>query len=418
MKFWEGAIKIKLLYLILGFLVLQTCFITKAWSQDFNLELGRKKGAFTFDMVKNLIIIPVYINHKGPFNFILDTGVGPMIITNPKLKDTLGLKDLRTIKITGFGAGDDIEAFIAKSDRVVVHEAFVEDLRTIVLKEDIFSLSSYLGKEISGLIGYDFFNSFIVKVSYPAKRVSYSIPSKHNGRIKGEKIPIEIIENKPYLTAKIQSETLGKIEVKLIIDCGASHALSLETFQNQFFPPSPTNIIGNLGVGLNGEISGLVGRIPMLSIGSYSFKGVLTNFPKYTDVAAKSTFKDRNGNLGSEILRRFNITYDYKNNAIYLKKNENFNRTFEHDMSGIEFYIASAPSNPYIIARIEPNSAGETAGLLINDEIMAINFKKINEYTLDEIAAILKSGNDRTVIMEIYRDNNTYVKLLKLKKRI
>src|SRR3546814_11117379 len=59
---------------------------------------NRRKLKIPFRLERNLIVVPVYINGHGPFNFILDTGVSILIITNPSLKDSIGLKGDRTIK--------------------------------------------------------------------------------------------------------------------------------------------------------------------------------------------------------------------------------------------------------------------------------------------------------------------------------
>jgi hypothetical protein len=383
MKYCVSRIKIRLLSFILGFIVVQVGFSSFAKAQNFFFDGNRKKDGISFELIKNLIVIPVYINEKGPFNFILDTGVGPMIISDPKLIDSLRLKDLRPVKITGFGEGEDIDAMVTSSHFTRVGKSHADNLQTLVLKEDVFYLSNYMGKDIAGLIGFNFFNGFVVKINYMTQRIAFSLHSKTEQKIKGEKIPIELIDNKPYVIAQMESSTLGKIDVKLIIDCGANHALSLENYQGVSFPPTATSIVGNLGVGLSGEISGLIGRTSTFSIGSFTFKDVLTNFPKYTDVGAKSSIKERNGNLGSEILKRFNISYDYKNRAIYLQKNDYYTRPFDHDMSGIEIYLPNIPYNAYLIGRIEPNSPAELAGLRPKDEIVAINFKKAEDFSLN-----------------------------------
>lgn len=57
------------------------------FAQRFSFEQGRSRDVTRFKLLHNLIIIPVYINNGGPYNFILDTGVGPMVITDPSLGD-------------------------------------------------------------------------------------------------------------------------------------------------------------------------------------------------------------------------------------------------------------------------------------------------------------------------------------------
>jgi hypothetical protein len=340
-----------------------------------------------------------------------------MVITDPVLKDSLKLTELRPIKINGFGEGDDIEAYYSKSPSVKIGFAEMNFTPTVILKEDLFNLSGYVGKPIYGLIGYNFFNSFVVKINYISKRMVFSSPDIKK-RIKGEKIDLEFIENKPYINAKIETPELGIINTKLIVDCGASHALSLEKFNENAFPIPNPNISGNLGVGLSGAINGNISRINKLNIGSFSFDNVLTNFPKFSEIALKTNQKLRNGNLGSDILKRFNITFDYQNSVMYLKKNENFKSPFEHDMSGIEIYAEDKPYLRFFISRVEEDSPAAKAGFLKDDEIKSINFKNIDTYSLNDISAMFKADDGKTVIIEVWRKDQTIIKLLRLKRRI
>jgi hypothetical protein len=58
-----------------------------------------------------MVVVKLKINHKGPFNFIMDTGVGLMIITDPNLIDTLKIPMSHRLKLRGFGENDSYEAF-------------------------------------------------------------------------------------------------------------------------------------------------------------------------------------------------------------------------------------------------------------------------------------------------------------------
>ncbi|MEG0762174.1 MAG: peptide-binding protein, partial [Chryseobacterium sp.] len=46
---------------------------------------------------------------------------------------------------------------------------------------------------------------------------------------------------------------------------------------------------------------------------------------------------ERKGSLGGEILRRFTVVFDYPNQKLYLKKNGNYNDSFNFNMSGLDF---------------------------------------------------------------------------------
>ncbi|RZL30118.1 MAG: peptide-binding protein, partial [Pedobacter sp.] len=334
--------------------------------------------------MKNLIIIPIYINGKGPYNFLLDTGVGPMIITEPSLIDTLGLKNLRSTKIYGLGKGEEIDAYLTQELNASVKEAHIDHIPTAILKQDVFNLSSYVGKKVYGILGFYFFDSFVVKISYTGNRLIFSSPNAKI-RKKGHKIPL-IIENKrPYIMVDMVTPQQKQIEAKLIVDCGASHALTMEALDGKAFPLPSSAIIANLGVGLSGPISGHVGRIPSITIGKFNFVNVTSGFPAFEAVAAQIGYNTRNGNIGAEFLRRFDTIYDYQNSSMYLKPNSSYRQKFDHDMSGIEVYIDPFDNKRYFIARVEPESPADKLGIKEQDEIISLDFKPIENYSLEQI---------------------------------
>lgn len=389
-------------------------FSSPSIAQDFKFHGRRTRDAITFESVKNLVIIPLYINGKGPFNFILDTGVGPTIITDSTLIDSLQIKSLTSIKISGLGKGKEIDAKITSAISVTIAEATANFLPTVLLEKDPFNLSSYLGKKIYGLIGYSFFNSFIVSINYGSKKLSFSTVQPRKA-FKGDKISIEIIQLKPYVNAAVENASFGKKMIKLLIDCGAGHSLSLEKLDGAPWVVPQRNIKGNLGVGLAGEISGRIARLDYLTVGRYHFKNVVTNFPDFDNAAEKSSVQSRSGSLGADILRRFNTVYDYRNGVIYLQKNGAFKDPFDHDMSGMEIY---GDDGKYFVARVEEDSSAEKAGILVDDQIIGINFKPIAAYGLNDLVNLFKANDGATIIMELYRKDRTIIKLLRLQRRI
>ncbi|WP_316840965.1 aspartyl protease family protein [Pedobacter gandavensis] len=391
--------------------------INVGYAQNFEFSNNRKKDAINMILVKNLIIIPVLINEKGPFNFILDTGVGPMIISDPSITDSLKIKDLRTIKIAGLGKGNEIEAYVSSSIHARVGKASMDHVPTALLKEDLFRLSSFVGMPVHGLLGYHFFKSFIVELKYSAKRIIFYLPS-HGKKIKGERIPLEMINDKPYTKIQIESPELGTLILKVLVDNGASHAISLEILNKNPFPLPPVSILANLGVGLGGPISGHIGRLPSIKVGSFELKNVLSSYPKYEEVAAKVLVNDRNGNLGADILSRFDITMDYEDGAMYLRKNGNFKRPFQHDMAGMEIFMEDNQHKRFFIGRIEPNSPAEEGGLEADDEIVYLNFVPASNYSLTEMNKVFRDGDDKTVIVTILRKGDLRIRVIKLKQRI
>ncbi len=411
----QKALRCIITGILLIFLMMPVCF-----AQSFHLYGGKKSKNLPFKFIKNLIIIPVTINGKGPFNFVLDTGIGIMLISDPSLRDSLGLENLRSLKIIGFGEGDELSAFVTPSIIVGMGDNVYGEMSAAILKKDAFNLSSYTGIPVHGLIGYEFFSSFIVKINYFTGMLKLYSPSVSYIPRKGYKIPIEIEDRKPYLTASISTEPGKQKDVKLIIDTGAGHPISLETDSLQPYKVPEPNIRANLGVGLSGAINGYIARIPSVKIGKYELKKVISAFPDYKDAAGKFLSIQRNGNIGNTILRRFSVVFDYNNSCIYLKPNSRFKESFEHDMSGIELAQAPPDYKHLYIARIEPGSAAEQAGLMENDEILAINLKPVNEMGMEDIYDLFRSGNKKSLVLRIvpYGSDKPEMVIITLKRRI
>ncbi|RYG20432.1 MAG: peptide-binding protein, partial [Chitinophagaceae bacterium] len=312
---------------ITSFVILITmhfCVVSAGYGQKFAFDYSIKRDAVSFNMVKSLVIVPLFINNKGPYNFILDTGVDPLIITDSTIVEPDQLVNLRKVKINGAGEGDEITAYVSQKINVKVGEAYMNHIPTVILKEEVFNLSSYLGMKIHGLIGYHFFNSFIVKINYNQRKVYFSLPETRK-KSKWNKLDLEFFNNKPYINVDLGVQDVGNVKAKLIIDCGASHALSLEAYQEAPFPLPNPHFEANLGVGLGGKINGNIGRINSLQLGAFYLENVLTSFPDFNDVAVKARQKQRTGNLGADILKRFTVVFDYQDHAMYLKKNSRYN---------------------------------------------------------------------------------------------
>jgi len=81
-------------------------------------------------------------------------------------------------------------------------------------------------------------------------------------------------------------------------------------------------------------------------------------------------------------------------------------------------YFEQNQFNRLLIGEIDEDSPAERAGFSPQDEIIGIDFKSIDTYTLNDINELFKSGPNRTLIFEIYRDSRVFFKFVRLEKRI
>jgi len=391
------------------------CLLISANAQSFEIDSDRKNVDIPFRLIRNMVVIKLNINDKGPFNFILDTGVGLMIITEPTLVDSINIKSKRTIKLSGLGEGDAYEAYVTPPLNIQIPGLKSENVSAAILKTDYFNLSGYIGLPIHGLLGYEFFSALGVKINFSDTTMTVCRPKDIKPFKKSQKVPITIEDKKPYLTTTITFPDGSEVPNKLIIDLGAGHPLSLENMLQKHGLPKKS-IPANLGVALNGPITGYLSRVKAIDIGKYKIKNVITSFPD-KDYIQRAYSVPRDGNLGTGILKKFNMVFDYSNSLLYLKSNEKFKTPFEHDMSGIEYYLAGENLSHLIVGRVAPGSPADDIGLIKDDEITSINFKPVSKMTTEEIDAYFKT-TERSLLLEVYHDKRYDRVVITLKRRI
>ncbi|SEJ39706.1 Aspartyl protease [Dyadobacter koreensis] len=388
-----------------------------AKAQSFNLADHKKRVTIPFKMVRNMVVIELKINNNGPYNFILDTGVGLMVITEPRLVDSINISYKKTVQLYGLGDGESFEAYIASSLNISMPDVYSNGIGAVIFKEDHFGLSNYTGTHIHGLLGYEFFNNLAVEIDFTEYKLTVCRPKDLKVGKRRDKIPITIENRKPYVEAHLVLPDGTKKKSKLVVDIGAGHSLSLEDAAHHE-DGYPKLAMANLGMGFTGPISGFISRINRIEIGKYKFRHVLTAFPEMDAFKRERLIVKRDGNLGLGILKRFTITLNYQDHAMYLKPTQRFGDPFEHDMSGLEFFAGGPDFRHVIISRVEPGSSGDQAGLQKDDEILSINLKPVSGMSLEEIDEFFKSKNNRSILLEIFRNKKYQNIFLVLKRRI
>ena len=401
-----------------------TCFIlfrgtnTSLYAQNQIRNLSfvnsaQKSVSFPFKFINNLIILPVVINDSDTLQFILDTGVSTSIMTELSIGDNLFLNYTRQVKLNGLGQGEPIDALHSTGNNFNVSGIRGINQDLIILLQNVFDLSSVFGTRIHGLLGYNIFTNFIVEIDYSKKIISFHNPETYkykkgwwffqSGR-KNETLPLIIHNTKPYILAYIVMNNGTRIPVKLLVDTGASHSLWLDTFSDTLIkvPDATTEVF--LGKGLNGDIFGKLGKIPEAQIGNFVFLNPIVAFPDSMSAGQSKGLDYRNGTLGAELLRRFNVIIDYPNKKITLTKNNNFNDPFKVNRCGIDIE-APIPGLPYyFISHVRKGSPAEDSGLRRGDEIKYINNNHTYNLSINEIYEFFYRKPGRKIKLGIIRD--------------
>ena len=396
--------------------------IQSAVAQDFGFHFidRRKSVVIPFEWQSNLIVVPVRINDSDTLNFILDTGISMNLITDPVVARELSLKYVRKVNVLGVGQGKSLEARVSVGNRIRLPGVQAKGQNLVVLSEDLLQLSSYVGMPIHGIFGFELFRNFVVKIDFRSRQIKLYNPETYKYRGRGQKIPIVIEDTKPYLYASAIYADNREVPIKVILDTGAGHALSLD-MDTQGDIQLPDKIIrAQLGRGLNGIITGSLGRLEKLKIGTFELQQVITSFPDTNSPATRVARNlKRQGNIGCELLKRFTVIFDYSRNHVILKPNSRFYREkFERDMSGMEIKAEGTDYRKFVIANIQAGSPAELVGLQEGDEILSLNEHTTADLRLSDVVKILQRGEGRMIKIFVKRTNGLIYTEFRLKRMI
>lgn len=421
-----------------------------AFSQNiWDFSLNKNKIVIPFQLLNNSIIIQPKINDVQ-LNLILDTGSGHTILFAFPEKDSIAFLNTSKIKITGPGMEEPIDAYVSRQNKIQFKNLSSNKLDVILMLEDKYSFTTSIGIPIHGILGADFFADNIVEIQYESKKIIvYHTETKRlkNKILKYTKLPFILKDKKPYIPVSISIEDKKQQNLELLVDTGLSDGLWI--FEKELDVKNKRFIADFLGSGIGGNVYGKRVRFNTINFSNFEFHQPIISMPDTLSFLKKNILNSRDGSVGGEILKRFNVIFNYKQQIMYLNKNSNYDNKFQYNMAGFEVHHngidivsvehskdASLGTNvtklaygtsvnfnyvlkPGIeISYIREKSLAERAGLKENDKIIAINGKKAANYKLLEILEILQKNVNETIIVEVERNGKKITVELLLKEEI
>lgn len=423
-------------FLCIVFIVVS--FISKAQEIDFRLTENTKSETIPFQIVKNLLIIPVKVN-GNEMNFIIDSGLKETILFG-RYQNSINHSNLKEVKLKGLGSNlEGSKGYISTGNEILISSKYINtSAKIVIIQDENFDLFSRFGMDVHGIIGYEFFKNYPIKIDYLNKRFTIYQSNafiKNKNRYQISDIYINR-ERKPYFNIDFtQNETF--YNQKMLLDLGNSDGLWLLKTEIHNLTPPQNAFYDELGKGFNGIVSGERGAIKELSFGKHIFKNPLIAIPNISSIQFVQLEKDRKGSIGNEILRRFTIILDYNDQKIYYKPNRNFNQPFHYNRSGLTIVHSNFEwgketvnvsfnktnemnnqlvresqiqyklvMNPvYKIESIRKNSNAEKVGLLINDQLVSLNNRKTNKMNLNDIENFMLENEFKEITMVVLRNN-------------
>jgi len=324
---------------------------------------GKQMVEVPFEVDSGLMVIPVSVNGSQPMRYVLDTGASSAVHFDDAVVESLKLKITGEVQVRGAGGGG-VPSTASIAEGVTFNIAGIEFTNGYLAVRH-----SGLGTT-SGAIGRDVFANAVVEVDWEKRVLRFYDPAKFQYSGSGVILPLTFDEGgRPYTMAAAAVVGEKTVPVKVVVDAGASHALSLDVDSLPEIKLPEGAVRTSLGRGASGEVLGHAGRISKFEIAGQTFRNVPTSFPD----SSAGTFGEngRQGNLGSGILRRFKVIYDYSRKQMILEPNK-----FVGDAFGTPM-----PTTPVATVAIAPAMLNDYVGKYGNKEISvregALHYQRI-----------------------------------------
>jgi hypothetical protein len=309
------------------------------------------------------------LNGQGPFRFIFDSGASGNALS-PAVAKQLGLRmEGPVIQATGAGSGS-IPTQAANVAQVRIGE--------LVLHDQAFDVMPMPWGDRPGPVGevsYEIMKRLVVTVDYEHDQLIFNAPLSFTYSGNGVRIPIEPKPSQIEVRASID----GASGV-FLIDTGDEASLTVEqrfVSQHNLVKQMSPRYHGYTGSGVGGaEPTSYYGRVEALRIGEVEVNHVIASLCDGQAISG-----DNAGNIGTRILRQFNITFDVPHGALYFEKNSNWGKPDVFNRAGI---VVDSIQQDQRVMNVLPGSPAEIAGVVIGDIVMEIDGRAPNDNPLQK----------------------------------
>ena len=394
--------------LILLTLLVSLSFPCTAQAQEEFVQPSAKLlTSFPFRLFSGgVILIRATINdNKDSLNFILDTGSGGISLDSQTVSQLKIANQLSDKTIRGIAGIRKVN--FAYNHSLKLPGLTVDSLNFHINDYDI--LTSVYGEHIDGIIGYSFFNRYIVKINYDSLLIQ--VYSKGSMKYpKGGYLLKPLLVNLLIQSARINDEE--DRTARFYFDTGAGLCLLLSTdfVEDSTLFSAKRKRVTTQVEGLGGKKQMELTTVKNFKLGPYRFKRV----PAYIfeDEFNVTSYPYLGGLIGNDLLRRFNVILNYEKRDIYITPNSHYRDLFDYSYTGLNFYIVN---NEVVITDIMKGSPAEKAGFQADDIIVAVNnnfSKNIQVYK-----TALQNPGEKIKIL-VYRNGAPLMLTLKVKSII
>jgi predicted aspartyl protease len=253
-------------------------------------------------------------------NFLMDSGSSGVLL-NRDVADATGVQS--------FGQKTEVTAgqYLASDALIPQIDFGVAHMENVAAETAPYAEETYGEVPIAGLLGYDFIAGAVIHVDYVHGAVEAVAPDSFSPPAGAIALPIRLDDGVPVIDARIGS-AVGK---NFIVDTGADRSMLFSSFA-QAHPAD----VADQGLGdemtasfpFTTHINGVGGKVQVRPVQVSSLALGSLNLPNWlfyvSQDAASFEGDDYDGLIGQDVLRNFDLYFDYARAMMYLVPNDRY----------------------------------------------------------------------------------------------
>ncbi|MGI8581913.1 MAG: aspartyl protease family protein [Chitinophagaceae bacterium] len=349
---------------------------------------------FSFrQLTGGVMLIKARLNNiSDTFNFILDTGSGGISLDSATCTEHSIPHSPSGKTINGIAGIREVD--FAKNNDLNLPGLKIKGLDFYVNNYEI--LTNVYGIKVDGIIGYSFFSKYIIKVNPDSSIIEVFEPGSLRYPSGGYLLH-PLFTALPIQPLRIKDSRTVNSNFYLDTGAGLSFLLSKDFIDDSAFLLKKRVLMPVEAQGLGGKKRMMLTIIKEVKIGPYIFRRVPTHI--LDDEYNITSYPYLGGLIGNEILRRFNIIFNYPKREVHLLPNGHFREPFDYSYSGMSIYYIDGK---VIIDDVIKDSPAFKAGFKTDDVILGVNTNFSND--INQYKDILQSEGERVKVL-IMREN-------------
>lgn len=254
--------------------------------------------------VNGLAVVRVAIG-RSTYDFLLDSGAAGIVV-DPSVVDQQNLERY------GNRVGATLGTFPESTTIVPQIGVGALKMRNVVARVVLVPFHPDERTRITGLLGFDFFADAVVHFDLERGLVEALAPERFRAPLDTTAIGLSLDDK----TAAVHVRA-GSTVARVVLDTGANRTLFESAFADRadFAPERVASTQHFRGMG--GYASAETTRIPALELGNLWTRDATVDVSN-----ADFGSEDVDGVIGSDLLRAYDLWFDYRTNAVYLRRTQ------------------------------------------------------------------------------------------------